>query len=153
MGLAAPLTYAQNEEYNEGVGQTLQINLRFDSWLGHPIWFLNIYDIDHGEYHTYEFPIRRGRNNYLAYTYGANYQVTASIIQFETFNSRNDTYKSYKINNFCHLQTGRTIRGSSLYITVEGDLYPYYNSYTCNVLKFPERHFTIVPHEEDDSDN
>jgi len=153
MSICAPFAYAQDNDDNSGIGQSIQINTRFHSWLGKPTWIINIYDVDHGQYLPYMYDIRRGKNNFLAFTYGRNYQIAGSTMRFVTYDAYSDTYKTYKINNFCHLQTGRTIRGNSLYISLEGDLYPYANSYTCNVIKFPESNFTIVPPEDDDTSN
>jgi hypothetical protein len=153
VSISAPLALAQANDENNGIGQSVQINTRIYSWLGKPTWILNIYDVDNGLYYPYVYDIRRGRNNWLAFSYGRTYRITASTMHFVTYDAHSDRFRTYTINNFCHLQTGRNIRDESLYVSVEGDLNPYSHGYTCNVVKFPESNFTIVPPPEDDTQN
>lgn len=155
--LVMPLSLAQNESDNENddayqvVGQTIQIHTDLQSWVGRPTLTLNIYNVDDDENIPYQFTITRGKNSWVAFTYGRNYLIAGASLNIETYNSRRNSYKSYNINNFCHLQSnGRIVRGTSMYITIKGDLTPYSNTYSCEVIRFPEHHFYIVPPEDSD---
>ncbi|MBX3708406.1 MAG: hypothetical protein KIT56_07130 [Gammaproteobacteria bacterium] len=136
------MSYAQYDERLDGLGQVIQINTRFRSFVGKPTWTLIIRDIDHGQNIPYLFDIRRGGNHWVAFTYGRNYLITASRLQIETYQSRYNKYKNYRIKNFCNLESnGRIIRGRSMYITIEGHLSPYSNTYVCHVSTYPTGNF------------
>ena|SRR3990167_3243662 len=143
-----PICYAQEmDDGDNGVGQTIQINTRFHSFTGKPSWLLIIRDIDHNENIPYIFDIRRGTNFWVAFTYGRNYLISASTLQFSPY--RRNPYRQKKINNFCQLEShGRIQRGSSLYITITGDLSPDTTTFTCHVSKYKDTQFTIVSPEE-----
>lgn len=143
LSLIASVSYAQPNE--EGLGQTIQITTRLHSFFGKPSWLLIIRDLDHGQTIPYLFEFTRGENFWLAFTYSRNYLITVSNLQIETYRSRFNSYKKYKINNFCHIESnGRILKGESMAITIEGDLFPYSDSYTCNVTTYTDSNFTIV---------
>lgn len=132
--LTTSISYAQPDEKIDELGQTIQINTRLHAFIGKPIWTLIIRDIDHGQNIPYIFDIRKGGNHWIALTHGRNYLITASRVQIETYWSRYNKYKNYRINNFCNLESnGKIIRGRSMYITIEGILSPYTNTYTCHL--------------------
>ncbi|VVC76902.1 hypothetical protein AQUSIP_22290 [Aquicella siphonis] len=140
--LCAPFSFAQADE--EVLGQTIQIYTRFHSFIGKPIWTLIIRDIDHNQNIPYLFDIRKGGNHWVAFTFGRNYLITVSRLQIETYRSRYNKFKNYRINDFCNLESnGRIIRGRSMYITIDGDLSPYSNTYTCHVSSYPDENFYI----------
>ena len=148
--LLAPAAYAQDDD---GLGQTIQIYTRFSSFIGKPSWLLIIRDLDHGQNIPYLFEIRKGDNFWIAFTYSRNYLVSVSNLQIETYRSRYNKFKNYQINDFCNLESaGRIIRGESLYITINGDLSPDRETYTCNVSRYPDGNFTVVTPSESDSD-
>lgn len=128
---------------NDGIGQTIQIYTHFDSFIGKPSWLLIIRDLDHDQNIPYLYNITKGDNFWLAFTYGRNYLITVSSLQFSPY--RTNPYQSKKIDNFCHLESnGRILRGESLYITIMGDLTPYTNTFTCHITRYPDGNFTIV---------
>jgi hypothetical protein len=138
--LAAPLGHAQQEV--DGLGQTIQIDTRFRSFIGKPSWSLIIRDLDHDQNTPYVFDITRGDNHWVVFTYGRNYLITVSKLQIETYRSRYNTYKQYKLRDFCHLESnGRIIRGESMSITIEGDLSPDTNTFSCHLLTYPDGNF------------
>lgn len=142
LSLCSSLSFAQVDE--NVLGQTIQIYTRFHSFIGKPIWTLIIRDIDHNQNIPYLFDIRKGDNHWVAFTYGRNYLITVSRLQIETYRSRYNKYKNYRMSNFCNLESnGRIVRGRSMYITIDGDLSPYSNTYTCNVSSYPDANFYI----------
>jgi hypothetical protein len=149
---AASSTYAQSD--GDGVGQTIQIYTRFHSFVGKPSWLFIIRDLDHNQSIPYLFDIRRGDNFWVAFTYGRNYLIKVSNLQIETYKSRYNKFRNYKINDFCHLESdGRIIRGESMYITIDGDLSPDSETYTCQVSRYPDQNFTIVAPSDPDPAN
>lgn len=141
-GCSAPSSsYAQEP----GPGQTIQIYTRFHSFVGKPSWLLMIRDLDHNQNIPYLFDIKRGDNFWVAYTYGRNFVISASILQISDYQSRKNTFKRYKIKDFCHLESnGRILRGKSLYITIDGNLTVNRDSYSCHVSQYADSNFTIV---------
>lgn len=131
--LTMPLVYAQA---NDEVGQTIQIYTRLHSFVGKPSWLLIIRDLDQGRIFPYLYDIKKGDNVWLAFTYSRNYKITVSELQF-------NPYKD-KITNFCGLQDG-VISGTSMTITITGNLTPDPNTFTCRVLKYQDAQFTIDP--------
>lgn len=130
----------------DGFGQTLQIHTRLHSFVGKPSWLLMIRDLDHADNVPYLFDITRGEDAWVAFTYGRNYLITASTLQIETYNAKCNSFKTYKIRNFCHLEShGRIQRGESMSITISGHLSANSDGYTCNISKFTEPNFVIVP--------
>jgi hypothetical protein len=126
-----------------GIGQTLQITTRFHSYVGKPQWLLIIRDIDHDQNIPYVYDIQRGNNYWLALTYGKNYVITVSTLQFSPY--RSNPYGTKTIHDFCHLESrGRIIRGESMIINISGDLSPNTNTFNCNVLEYPDTNFNIV---------
>lgn len=135
--LASFLSAAYADPDDNGLGQTIQINTRFHSFIGKPAWLLVIRDVDHGQNLPYLYDIHNGTNFWLAFTFGRNYLITASTLTFNPYRM--------KINNFCGLESnGRIQRGQSLYITITGDLSPNTNTFTCQVLKYQDANFNIV---------
>lgn len=135
------LGHAQSDQ--DVLGQTIQINTRLHSFTGKPSWLIVIRDLDHNQNIPYIFDVKQGKNFWLAFTYGRNYLIKISNLQFSPY--REDPYRIKRINNFCHLESrGRIIRGQSLIITIEGELSPNTNTFTCHVTEFPESNFTIV---------
>lgn len=146
------IPYTSKAELNgypdgDGVGQFIQITTRLHSFVGKPTWLLIIRDVDHNQNIPYLFDIRRGENFWVALTYGKHYLITVSRLQIETYQSRYNKYKNYRINNFCHLESnGRIIRGESMNITLEGNLTPDTASTRCIVLRYKDPvPFTVVP--------
>ncbi len=143
LSIVTSLSYAQGDD--NGIGQTIQIETHFRSFVGNPSWTLIIRDLDHNQNVPYLFDVTRGNNHWVAITYGRNYLITASRMQIETYRSRYNTYKQYRISDFCNLESnGRINRGESMYITIEGDLSPDTDTYSCQIFKFPEGNFSIV---------
>lgn len=135
----APISHAQED----GIGQTIQIYTRLTSFTGRPSWLLVIRDIDHNQNIPYLYDFYKGDNFWMALTYGHNYLVVASTLQFAPY--RADPYRTRTIHNFCGLESqGRIIRGQSLYITISGKLTPDTNTFDCNVLRYADSNFTVV---------
>lgn len=138
--LSISLSHAQPD--NE-LGQSIQIYTRFHSYVGRPSWLLVIRDLDHDQNIPYIYDVSRGDNFWLAFTYGRNYLITTSRMYFSPY--RTNPYNSKRINNFCNLESnGRIIRGESLYITINGDLSPNANTFTCHISSYPNSNFTVV---------
>jgi hypothetical protein len=125
----------------DSLGQTIQISTRLHSFVGRPSWLLIIRDVDNGQNIPYIFDFKRGENTWVALTYGRNYLITVSQLQFAPYHNnpyKENPYTQKTINNFCQLEShGRIIRGESLVITIEGHLSPY-NSYECHVSSYRE---------------
>lgn len=120
-----------------GIAQTIQINTYLSSFVGKPKWLLIIRDVDNGVSIPYEYTVTRGTNFWLASTQSSNYLITASVMHFTTYNSRKNTYKEHRINNFCGLESnGRVIRGKTFYITLSGMLSPNPRTVNCQVSRF-----------------
>lgn len=140
LSLTVPLSYA---EPDEGVGQTIQIYTQLHSFIGKPSWLLIVRDLDHNQNLPYLFDIQTGNNFWVAFTYGRNYLITVSRLQFAPY--RRWPYKTRNINNFCDLESnGRIIKGQSIYITIKGDLTPTRDTFTCHVSNYSDANFTIV---------
>jgi len=140
--ITSPLSYAQIDD--DGIGQTIQIYTRFHSFVGNPSWTLIIRDIDHDQNIPHLFDIARGENHWVVFTYSRNYLITVSRMQIETYRSRYNKYKNYRLNNFCHLEShGKISRGQSMYITIEGDLSPDTHTFSCSVATYPDGNFYI----------
>lgn len=143
--LLTNITICYGNPDDEGLGKTIQIYTRFHSFVGKPSWLLMIRDVDHNQNIPYVFDIRRGDNVWVALTYGKNYLITASTMSFETYKSRYNKFKQYKIKNFCNLESnGRINRNTAMYIVIDGDLSPDGNGIQCHVSKYPEANFTVV---------
>ena len=147
--LAVPITsYAQN---NDGAGQTIQIYTQLDSFVGRPSWLITIHDIDHNQNIPYIFDFDTENNFWMAFTYGRNYLITGSELQFSPYRTYpNRFYSNYyserKINNFCHLESGgRILHGESMYIMLRGKLTPNSDTYTCHVSQFRDSNFSVTP--------
>lgn len=139
-----PSSYA--EIGNDGLGQTIQIYTRFHSFVGKPSWLIIIRDLDNDQNMPYVFDITRGDNVWLLFTHARNYLISVSSLQISTYQSRYNDYGSYKINDFCHLEShGRIIHGESLYITIDGDLSPNTDTVRCHVSRFADSHFSVAP--------
>jgi hypothetical protein len=138
--LNTPATYAQG---GDGVGQTIQIYTQLNSFIGRPSWLIIIRDIDHNQNIPYLYDFDTEDNFWVALTYGRNYLVTTSELQFSPY--REHPYRFYsnyfserKINNFCHLEShGRILHGESMYIMLRGKLTPNPDTYTCSVSVAP----------------
>lgn len=114
--------------------QTLQIYTNFKTILGKPSWLLIIRDVDTGLVSPYLFDIQKNDNFWVAFSYGHNYKITASTLQFEGCG---------EIQNFCNLENG-IISGKSMYMTLSGILSPDPLRMKCNVMKYGDTKFTIV---------
>lgn len=126
----------------DGVGQNIQITTNLRSFVGKPSWLLMIRDIDHDQNIPYVFDFTRSDNFWLAFTYGHNYLITASTLQYAPY--RSNPYRTKVTYDFCHLEShGRIARGESLYVTITGDLSPNTDGYTCNIVRFKDNHFTV----------
>jgi hypothetical protein len=146
MFLCLCMTSSLSHAQPDGLGQTIQISTDFNSFLGRPIWSLIIRDIDHNQNIPYLFDFNNGLNYWVIFTYGRHYLISSSTLQIVNYRSRRNNFSNCRIRNFCNLESnGRIIRNESMYITIKGDLSPNTNTYLCNVIKFPEAHFTIDP--------
>ena len=116
------------------LGQTLQINTRFKSIIGKPIWTLVVRDVDTGVVIPYMFEIKNNQNFWVAFTFGHNYRVTSSQLKFGPFAI---------ISNFCQLENG-ILSGKSMILTLSGDLTPSPKSSKCHVLKYNDNAFPIA---------
>ena len=114
--------------------QTLQIYTNFKSIIGKPSWALIIRDVDTGLVSPYIFDISKNDSFWVAFSYGHNYKITSSTLQFEGCG---------EIKNFCNLENG-IISGKSMYMTLSGVLSPNPHTVKCNVLKYGDTKFTIV---------
>jgi hypothetical protein len=115
-------------------GQTLQINTHLNSLAGKPVWLLMLRNVETGQVLPYTFPLQNFDNFWIALTWGHNYQITVSTLQFEGHKS---------IENFCHLQTG-LVKARSFVINVSGDIIPNRQKYHCQVMKFKEYNFPMA---------
>lgn len=124
------ISYAQ-------VGQYIQINTRFRSFVGQPSWTLIIRDLDHQQNLPQVFNITRGSQHWTLFTYSNNYLISASRLQVVNYRGKYNMFNQYIIHNFCGLESnGRIIRGKSMMIQISGDLSPNSNSYSCSVMKY-----------------
>ncbi len=129
----------------DGLGQTIQINTRFHSFWGKPSWLLMIRDVDHDQNIPYLFDITRGQDFWVAFTYGRDYLITASTMTIASYQAQRNSFKNYKIHDFCHLEShGRIKHGESMYITINGDLSPFADNYNCQVSTFTDTSFVIA---------
>ncbi len=128
---AALSAYAQNDLSQT---QTLQIYTNFKSIWGKPSWLLIIRDVDTGLVSPYLFDIQKNDNFWVAFSYGHNYRITASVLQFPG---------CAEIKNFCNLENG-IISGKSMYMTLSGVLSPNPFMLKCHVMKYADSNFTIV---------
>lgn len=129
---------------DDGLGQSLQIYTRLQRFVGVPSWLLIIRDVDKNQNIPYIFDFKTGNNFWVAFTYSRNYLITVSELQFSPY--RRDPYYTKKIKNFCQLESnGQIIRGKSFYITINGNLTPNTDTFTCHVSKYSDANFTIAP--------
>ena len=128
----------------DGVGQAIRISTRLSSFVGRPSWLIEIRDIDHDQSIPYIYDINQNDNFWMALTYGRNYLITASTLQFSPY--RANPYNTKVIHDFCHLEShGQIAHGESLEITLTGDLRPNSDRYNCNVTRFKDNNFTVTP--------
>lgn len=122
---------------DDSFGQLLQIHTDLCSMRGKPSWLLIIRDLDHHVNIPYLYDFYQNQNYWMALTNSKNYLITASRLQFHIYNIRENTYRSYTINNFCGLESnGRIIHGNSFTIRITGDLKPYSDTLQCNVSQY-----------------
>jgi hypothetical protein len=115
-------------------GQTIQINTHLNSLQGKPTWLLVLRNVETGQVLPYYYEIKNFDNFWIALSFGRNYRITASTLQYEAHKT---------IQNFCQLQDG-IISGKSFVVSLTGDLRPHRNNYQCHVLKFKEYNFPVV---------
>ena len=121
---------------NDGIGQNIHISAQLTSYTGKPSWLLVIRDVDHNQTIPYVFDFNQNNNFWLVFTYGRNYLITASTLQFSPYRSM-PCYSQRKIKNFCRLESnGRIISGESIQITITGKLTPYSDTFKCHVMRF-----------------
>lgn len=119
-------------------GQMIEIRTHLTSFIGDPVWSLEIRDIDNNQILPYVFDIKRGDNYWVALTYGHNYLIQASRMQFVSYQSRYNTYRNFRIKNFCRIESnGRILRNRSATIYLEGNLSPNSDTYTCHMTTYP----------------
>lgn len=133
ISLSCWLTFTQAQT---SLGQTLQINTRFRSIIGKPVWLLIIRDVDTGIILPYLFDIKNNQDFWVAFTFARNYQITVSELKFGPFAI---------IHNFCHLEGG-VMSGKSMILTLTGDLTPSPQTSTCHNLTYNDSAFPIVTH-------
>lgn len=120
----------------DNFGETIQISTHLHSYRDQPSWLLIIRDIDHGQVIPYIFDINSVSNSWIAFTYGRNYVITVSEMQFSP------SGKTTK--NFCNLESlGAIQRSVSMSVHISGKLTPNSGSYSCNVTKFKDSNFDI----------
>lgn len=126
----------------DGLGQTIQIYTQLRSFVGRPSWLLIIRDIDHNQNIPYLYDFTQGDNFWLALTYGHNYLIEASTLQFAPYHR--NPFTTRVIHDFCHLEShGRIQRGESMYIMLKGNLAPGCHTYSCSVSKYLDDNFNI----------
>lgn len=141
----APCVAAAQMADNDGLGQTIQINTRFHSFVDKASWLIIIRDIDRGRVFPYVYDITNGQNTWLIFTYSTNYLITVSRMQFGTYRARYNDFRKYMTKDFCHLEShGRIIRNQSMTINIEGDLTPNTGDYACYVSSYADTRFPIV---------
>lgn len=154
LGSSGIPTHLMAQPYHQGLGQTIQINTRFRSFVGRPAWTLIVRDLENGQNIPYLYDITKGGNFWIALTYGREYVITVSKMQFSPYRYNPDCiyepFCSREINNFCHLESnGHIMRGQSIIIWIDGDLTPYTNTYRCHIRRYPDDHFVVVPQAEE----
>lgn len=129
----------------DSLGQTIQINTRFHSFMGRPSWLLIIRDVDKGQNIPFQFDITRGENFWVAFTSSRNYLITVSTLSFSPY--RRNPYGVKEIKNFCNLEShGRIIRGQSITVQLQGDLTPDTNTFVCTVSRYQDTsYYTVTP--------
>lgn len=147
MWLILQLFFSSTYANPDNMGQFIQIETRLHSFVGRPSWLIIIRDIDHNQNIPYLYDVERGNNFWVALTYSNHYLITASKLSIETYQSRYNKYKSYHINNFCHLESnGRISRGESMRIILEGNLTPNSNTSRCTIIRYKDpATFVAVP--------
>ncbi|OGT45915.1 MAG: hypothetical protein A3E83_02410 [Gammaproteobacteria bacterium RIFCSPHIGHO2_12_FULL_41_20] len=128
-----PISYAQAID---NFGQTVQIYTHFSEIIGKPSWLLVIYDVDTNQVLPYMFDITELDNFWVAFSFSRNYRIAASTLRFFPFPT--------SIHNFCHLEDG-VVSGQSFYVTLSGPLTPNRRLIHCQVMRYPNSQFTIVP--------
>lgn len=135
------VNYAQ---FDGSLGQIIQIQTRFHSFVGKPTWLLIIRDLDHGQNIPYLFEIKKGENTWIAFTHSRNYLILASNLQIETYKAQENRYAKYRIRNFCQLQSfGRINRGTSMSVMITGYLSPNTDTFRCQTSTYHEMNFSI----------
>jgi hypothetical protein len=133
--LCGTITFA--EPGGDKLGQVIQINTQFHSFVGKPTWLLIIRDLDNNNVLPYLYDIKSGNNYWIALTHGHYYLITASEMRFNPYRA--------KTKNFCNLESnGKILRGESLYINISGNLTSHDDTYTCNVTRFVDPNFTVA---------
>lgn len=141
------ISSSSDAQFDDGLGQTVKIYTRLHSFTGKPSWLLIIRDVDHNQNIPYVYDIRRGNNFWFAFTFGRNYLISVSNMQFSPY--KRDPFRSKRTNNFCNIESnGRIIHGKSMTIMITGELSPNSNTYTCHVSTYPGGYFTVVPNGE-----
>lgn len=144
LSMALFVTMIAKAQNGEGLGQLIQIQSNLSSFVGKPSWLLVIRDVDHGITMPYVFDISKGNNTWFIMTYGRNYLITASTLQFSPY-KRIPYDTTRRIHNFCQLESnGHIIHGQSLSISLSGDLTPNANTYHCRMTTYREEHFTVT---------
>lgn len=134
----------------DGLGQIIRIHTRLHSFVGKPAWLIIIRDLDNNQTLPYLYDFTRGENVWFAFTFGRNYLILSSSLQITMYRSRYNKYKTFKIANFCNLESnGHIIRGQSIRINLSGDLSPTnHDGYTCEVTHYRDDIFYIAPSNE-----
>lgn len=126
-------------------GQTIQIYTRFHAFVGKPTWLLIVRDVDNNQNIPYLFDITRGYNFWVVFVPSRNYLITVSRLQISSYQSRTNTFKNIRVNNFCNLESnGRIFKGESLYVTINGELRPNRDAYDCNISSYTDSNFSIA---------
>lgn len=146
IGLLLSLSFISSpgKAQGDGLGNIIQIHSRLHSFVGRPSWLIVVRDVDHNQNIPYIFDFRRGNNFWFAFTFGRNYLISVSNLQFSP--CRRNPYRSTRSNNFCNIESdGRIIHGKSMTIMISGGLSPDPCTYTCHAVTYPTGFFTIVP--------
>lgn len=145
--LVTSTCFSQNE-----MGQTIQINTRFNKIIGRPSWLIIIRDVDHDQNVPYLFDLTQNENFFVMFTQGRHYSILTSRLQFDPYH-RYPYFTSRRISNFCHLESnGHIYKNVSMTVNVTGDLTSNPDRYTCHVSRYTDDNFTVVKPESDSSE-
>ena len=132
--LSMAMLYGIPAQAGDSLGQVIQINTRFHSIAGKPVWLLVLRNVDTGVVMPYLYDVKNNDNFWIALSFGRNYRVTASTLKFGPFAI---------VRNFCHLENG-VLSGKSMIVNITGDLTPNRYSSKCHILKYNDFAFPIA---------
>ena len=114
--------------------QVVQIDLRLQTFVGHPSWLLILKDNDSQQVYPYIYDVQSEYHTWLAFSYTHNFQIIASELSFGPF---------AKIHNFCHLENLK-FHGESLNIVLNGSLTPVPDTSHCLKQRYQDYTFPLT---------